>query len=380
MRSVGNSTAGEQPLDLLHHPDAAWSAVLARDSRLDGRFVYAVSSTGVYCRPTCPSRRPRRANVAFFPTPAAAERAGFRACRRCRPHASVASGATDAVARACAIIERSADGPPTLAELASQVGLSRFYLQRVFKRLTGLTPAEYAAAGRTERFKTRLRHGDTVSRATYEAGYGSSSRVYEQASARLGMTPATYRRGGRGAHIRYTLVDSPFGRLLVAGTDRGVCAVSMGDDDATLINALTSEYPHATLERADSAVGEWVMAIVRHLQGERQAMGVPLDIGGTAFQRRVWKALCEIPFGVTRSYAEVASAIGSPTAARAVASACARNPVSLVVPCHRVVRQGGALGGYRWGLDRKRKLLAQERSVARSNAEDRLPSSTIRRS
>jgi AraC family transcriptional regulator of adaptative response/methylated-DNA-[protein]-cysteine methyltransferase len=344
--------------------DAAWAAVLARDAQFDGRFVYAVSTTGVYCRPICPSRRPRRENVLFFPAPGTAEAAGFRPCLRCHPRNGEPTTTSAAVERARAHLEANLDSPVTLAELAREVGLSPYHLQRTFKRLTGVSPKEYAAARRAGRLKARLRGGDTVSRATYEAGYGSSSRVYEQSDTHLGMTPATYRRGGLGAHIRSAVVGTSFGRLLVAATERGVCAVMLGDDDESLEAALAEEYPNATVERSPAEIGEWVEAIVRHLEGVEPRLDVPVDVRGTAFQWRVWKALQEIPYGSTRSYREVAAAIGAPSAVRAVAGACARNRVALVVPCHRVLRDDGALSGYRWGRERKRRLLEQERALA----------------
>jgi AraC family transcriptional regulator of adaptative response/methylated-DNA-[protein]-cysteine methyltransferase len=358
MRALDTSSARPGMIDT----EAAWAAVLSRDARSDGQFVYAVSTTGVYCRPTCPSRRPLRGNVAFFAGPDEAEAAGYRACRRCHPR-SAQSAAARAVEQARGLLDASNDRRVTLDVLARAVGLSPFHLQRTFKRLTGVTPKEYAAARRAERLKTRLRKGDTVSRATYEAGYGSNSRVYEKAHARLGMTPATYRRGGHGTHIRYAIVDSALGRLLVGATEQGVCAVTMGDDERSLEAALRQEYPKATLERTDEILGGWVEAIVRQLEGNSASLSIPTDVEGTAFQHRVWKALREIPAGETRSYSEVAASIGSPTSARAVARACATNRVAVVIPCHRVVREGGALGGYRWGLERKKRLLEREKGV-----------------
>jgi AraC family transcriptional regulator, regulatory protein of adaptative response / methylated-DNA-[protein]-cysteine methyltransferase len=353
-------------------PEAAWAAVLARDARLDGRFVYAVASTGVYCRPSCPSRRPRREQVRFFAAPGAAEAAGYRACRRCRPASGEAPRATRAVAAARVYLEEHLDETVTLEHLGRVAGMSPTHLQRTFRRLTGASPKEYVQARRAERLKARLRKGDNVTTATYEAGYGAASRLYEQAGARLGMTPATYRRGGRGMHIRYTVVPSPLGRLLVAATERGVCAVQLGDAEEPLAAALRREYPHATLERAGDSgngLGAWVAAIVRHLEGSPAALAVPLDLQATAFQLRVWKALQEIPAGATRSYGEVAAALGRPGAARAVARACAGNPVALVVPCHRVVQADGEPGGYRWGAERKRRLLDRERAPGAALAD-----------
>jgi AraC family transcriptional regulator, regulatory protein of adaptative response / methylated-DNA-[protein]-cysteine methyltransferase len=350
--------------------DPRWAAVLERDTRQDGRFVYAVASTGVYCRPSCPSRRPRRENVAFFSAPEEAERAGYRACRRCAPKSSMAP-AERTVQRACAYLEAHLDEPVTLSALGHEVGMSPYHLQRMFKRVTGVSPKEFVSARRIERLKGRLQQGDGVADATYEAGYGSGSRVYERADAQLGMTPATYKRGGNGVTIRYGTADSPLGRLLVAVSERGVCAVTLGDSDAYLEEALRREYPRARIERAETGTGdekleEWLGAIVRHLDGAEPSLALPIDVQATAFQRRVWQALQEIPFGATRSYGEIAAAIGQPQAARAVARACASNRVALVVPCHRVVPgdfgTGGRSGGYRWGAERKRRLLERERA------------------
>ncbi len=345
-------------------PAEAWRAVRARDHRFDGRFVYAVRTTGVYCRPSCGARRPRRANVRFFPDPAAAEAAGFRPCRRCRP----AGGAGEdtnagAVRRAREELERRVAAPPTLAELGALVGMSPWHLQRVFKRAVGLTPREYVAARRAERLRNELRESRTVSRAVYAAGYGSGRPVYERGSP-LGMTPAAYRRGGAGLTISYVIVPSPLGRLLVAATDRGVCAVRLGGADAALEAGLRAEFPAADLRRETGPLAGWVAAIVRHLEGQGPRLDVPVDVRATAFQWRVWSALRRIPYGHTRSYADVAREVGAPKAVRAVARACAANPVALVVPCHRVVRSDGALGGYRWGARRKATLLARERAAA----------------
>ena len=341
-----------------------WQAILSREARFDGAFVYAVRSTGVYCRPGCPSRRPRRDQVIFFARPAAAEQAGFRACRRCRPAGGATSEAqADMVQRACQVMDAAADQPPTLVELGEQIGVSPYHLQRTFKRVMGITPRQYADARRLDRLKARLKGGDSVTTALYEAGYGSSSRLYEQAPEQLGMTPATYQRGGAGATIAYASAATPLGRLLVAATARGICFVSLGDDDAATERSLRAEFPAAELQRDDDVLGAWVAAIVRHLSGTEPRLDLPLDVRATAFQRRVWEALRAIPYGETRTYGQIAQELGQPTAARAVARACATNPVALVVPCHRVVGEGGDLRGYRWGVERKRSLLAQERQV-----------------
>lgn len=351
---------------------SAWNSVLDRDGNVDGAFVYAVATTGIYCRPSCPSRRPKRDNVRFFYSAKAAERAGFRACQRCHPQVA-ARPASAAVERARVYIDRQlaerGGEAITLDRIAGEAGLSPHHLQRRFKDIIGLTPAQYARARKSERLKNELKRGETVSRATFGAGYGSSSRVYETAAIQLGMTPATYQRGGAGTHIDYVVARTSLGYLLVAATDRGVCAVTLGDDTDKLESALAAEYPAATRERVtapSSALGAWVGEIVAYLDGERTATDIPLDVQANAFQWKVWRELQKIPVGETRSYTQVAVAIGAPKAARAVALACARNRVALVIPCHRVVRQSGELGGYRWGLERKRKLIEKERTVRKT--------------
>jgi AraC family transcriptional regulator of adaptative response/methylated-DNA-[protein]-cysteine methyltransferase len=340
-------------------PEAAWRAVTARDARFDGRFVFAVSSTGIYCRPSCPARRPLRRNVLFFADPHAAEAGGYRPCRRCRP-GTAGPAAARSVERARALLDRRPGEDVPLKELAREAGVSPFHLQRTFKKLTGLSPKAYVLAKRAERLKARLRKGYRVMDATFEAGWGSASRAYE--SAGLGMTPAAYGRGGEGMRIRFTVVSSPLGRLLVGATSRGVCAVMLGDSDGALERELREEYPRAEILRGDARLSEWMASIVGSLAGESETLLVPLDLPGTAFQWKVWGALRQIPPGATRSYREVAEAIGRPTAARAVAQACATNHASLVIPCHRVIREDGGLGGYRWGTDRKRKLLEIEKA------------------
>lgn len=356
------------PPESMPAPGEAWAAVMAHDHRFDGVFVYAVRTTAVYCRPSCPSRRPLRENVRFYASPDDAERGGFRPCKRCRPRAEAATAGAAGAARAREYIDAHLDEPLTLDALAREVRLSPYHLQRVFKRHVGLSPKKYRDAKRLERFKAQVKRGDTVSRATYEAGFGSSSTLYAAAGAGLGMTPAAYRRGGLGVRIRYGVAPTTFGQLLVAATDKGICAVSLGDSPDELEGGLRREFPRADLERADDALAGWVRAIVAHLEGTDTALAVPTDLHGTEFQMRVWRALREIPYGDTRSYSEVARAIGQPSAVRAVAHACATNRVALVVPCHRVVREGGALGGYRWGLDRKRRLLRREQAVSAHGA------------
>ncbi|HEV7784986.1 MAG TPA: bifunctional DNA-binding transcriptional regulator/O6-methylguanine-DNA methyltransferase Ada, partial [Thermoanaerobaculia bacterium] len=345
--------------------EAAWAAVLARDPAAEDRFVYAVTSTGIYCRPTCPARRPRRDRIAFFLSPGAAETAGFRACRRCRPASGRPSAARQRVELVRAYLDANPDETVTLQQLARLVRMSPAHLQRTFKCQIGLSPREYADARRVERLKELLRRGDSVTDATYEAGYGAASRLYEKSNARLGMTPATYRKGGSGIRIRYTVIASSLGTLLVAATERGLCAVTLGDDGDSLVTGLHGEYPRAEIERADEGPAEWIAWVEQVVQrvagtGELAGSPPPLDLEATSFQWRVWKALQEIPRGTTKSYGEVAAAIGRPGAARAVANACAGNRVALVVPCHRVVRGDGEAGGYRWGAERKRRLLALE--------------------
>ncbi len=340
--------------------DARWKAVLGRDRHADGRFVYAVASTGIYCRPSCPSRRPRRDRVRFFDDADAAERGGFRACLRCHPRQAAADPWVEKIRRACVYLA-NVDGHPSLARLAARVGGSPYHLQRNFKRIVGVSPREYAEACRLSKVKRRLRRGERVTGAMIDAGYGSSSRFYERAVPRLGMSPSAYRRGGAGMSIRYTVVDSALGRLLVAATGRGVCAVAMGASRAELERALAQEYPAATVVPDDGSLARWTKAILAHLAGRRPELELPLDVQATAFQWQVWQALASIPYGETRSYAQVAAAIGRPRAARAVARACATNPVALAIPCHRVVASTGGVGGYRWGVERKKKLLAHER-------------------
>ncbi len=355
-------------------PDARWQAVLARDQRFDGTFVYGVRSTGVYCRPSCPSRRPGREQVVFYSGPKAAEEAGFRHCRRCRPdQPPTPDPQLKMVHQVCRHIQDNRDGPPTLAQLSGLVGASPGHLHRVFKRVMGITPRQYFDAFRQDRLKAQLREGRDVAGAMYDVGYGSSSRLYEGSSERLGMSPASYRRGGRGASIAYTTTACPLGRLLVAATGRGVCSVKLGDTDTELESALRQEYPAAELHPQSDAVGAWVEALLRHLEGAQPGLDLPLDIRATAYQRSVWEHLRAIPYGHTSSYQEVARALGQPGGARGVARACATNPVPLLVPCHRVVQQDGALGGYRWGVKRKAFLLDRERAPVNTAAKPAIP-------
>jgi AraC family transcriptional regulator, regulatory protein of adaptative response / methylated-DNA-[protein]-cysteine methyltransferase len=337
-----------------------WTAVLERDPGADGEFVYAVASTRVYCRPTCPSRRPNRRQVRFFRSPAEAEAGGYRACRRCTPREKE-QAVMRLVREARSYLDHHLDETVTLVRLGQAVGMSPYHLQRTFKRLTGITPREYASGRRVDRMKSQLKKGQTVSGATYDAGFSSPSRAYDHSLRRLGMTPAAYRTGGRGIVIRYTVVDTSAGAVLVAATDRGVCAVTLGDAPAAFEAELRREYPAAQIERADGALAEWTAAVVGRVEGKDGAQ-VPLDLRGSAFQRRVWDALQRIPRGTTRTYGQIARELGQPTAARAVAGACASNKVALVIPCHRVIREDGGLGGYRWGIERKRELLKREKA------------------
>jgi AraC family transcriptional regulator, regulatory protein of adaptative response / methylated-DNA-[protein]-cysteine methyltransferase len=342
-------------------PREFWQAVLHRDRRFQHLFVYGVRSTGVYCRPTCASRRPRREQVSFFAGPEAAERAGFRACRRCRPsEIALRDPQAAIVQKLCRYIDSHIEEPVTLSVLRRQAGMSEFHLQRTFKRVLGVSPLQYARVRRLLNLKTRLKSGDDVTSAMYAAGYGSSSRLYEHAAGQLGMTPGAYRGGGAGAEIKYALATSKLGRVLVAATRRGVCAVRMGDSDSELVAGLRGEFPLSQVREDSSALGELAQQVIACVNGGDAHPDIPLDIRGTAFQARVWEALRRIPRGETRSYAQIAKELKQPSAVRAVARACAMNPVAVIVPCHRVVRSDGGLGGYRWGIERKQELLASE--------------------
>jgi AraC family transcriptional regulator of adaptative response/methylated-DNA-[protein]-cysteine methyltransferase len=347
-----------------------WNAVLARDASRDGSFVFAVRSTGIYCRPSCPARRPRREQVSFFQLPEAAEQAGFRACRRCHPRRVPSDDPhVELVRRICHAIDEHDEEPQTLSTLSAETGVSAHHLQRTFKDIMGITPRQYAESQRLKRFKANVKDGASVTNAMYDAGYGSSRALYEKSSAQLGMTPATYGRGGNGMRIVYTIADSPLGRLLVAATERGVCSVALGDSDSELIAALFTEYPEASIDSRDTRISPslnlWLNKMLEHLNGKSPRIELPLDIQATAFQWRVWEELRRIPFGATRSYQEIANAIGKPRAVRAVAGACARNRVALAIPCHRVIREDKSLGGYRWGLERKEELLRRESEASR---------------
>jgi AraC family transcriptional regulator of adaptative response/methylated-DNA-[protein]-cysteine methyltransferase len=347
----------------------AWQQVLARDASADGQFVYAVKSTGVYCRPSCPSRRPERKNVSFFPNASTAEAAGFRACLRCEPQsvAPKADPQAEAIAAAADFLSEHAGQRTSLEDLAAAAGVGKFAVLRGFKRVLGVTPGEFARAQRKERFREEVRtpriSRSPVTDAVYAAGFGSSSRVYEDADATLGMTPTAMKEGGAGETIRYAITDSPLGRVLVAATDRGLCAVLFADSDVEAAVELRERFPQAVLRRDDKELTEAVRFVLARLDENANAAALPFHVRATAFQQRVWRALTEIPRGETRTYAQIAEAVGSPKAVRAVGTACGANPLAVVVPCHRVVGSDGKLTGYRWGTARKKKLLEIEKAL-----------------
>jgi AraC family transcriptional regulator of adaptative response/methylated-DNA-[protein]-cysteine methyltransferase len=358
------SLALKSETQLNWNEDELWQAVVGKDHRYDGQFVFAVSSTKVYCRPSCPSRRAHRDRVSFYSLPEAAEHAGYRACKRCQPkRARVLDPQVELVQTVCRYLDAGESEEMKLADLAAKTGVSLFHLQRTFKSIMGISPRQYLAARRFGQFKSSVKEGESITNALYDSGFNSSSRLYENAAGELGMTPATYSRGGKGANINYTIVDSPLGRLLVAVTERGVCSVTMGDSDRILEKTLRKEFSAANIERTDGILRETVSKVLRHLTGKEPHLELSVDIRATAFQRQVWEQLRAIPYGQTVSYSDVAKAIGKPGAVRAVGHACATNPVALVIPCHRVVREDKSLGGYRWGLERKQRLLETERLI-----------------
>jgi AraC family transcriptional regulator of adaptative response/methylated-DNA-[protein]-cysteine methyltransferase len=339
-----------------------WKATVARDSRSDGVFFLGVRSTRIYCRPSCPARRPLRRNVEFFKTQREAEQRGFRACLRCKPNEI--SAATALVQKSAALLAQTDEESPRLGAIAKQLGASTNRLRRAFVQVTGLSPRELAEALRLNRFKKLLRQGSKITDALYETGYGSSSRVYERSNAQLGMTPAIYQKGGKGMKLGYTIANAKLGKVLVAATERGVSAVYLGDSEAKLLAELRDEFPKAQLAPARGDLEKYVKEIVSRTEGNPPRRELPLDLLATAFQRRVWQELQRIPLGKTRTYAQVARALGRPGASRAVARACATNPASIVVPCHRVIRGDGDLAGYRWGIERKQQLLKTEHAEA----------------
>ena len=343
-----------------HDDPAKWSAVERRDASADEQFVFAVKTTGIYCRPSCPARRPKRTNVEFFSSPAQAQHAGYRACRRCTPgEPAVADRHLSAVRAACRRIETAAE-PPALAELAAEVGMSAPHFHRVFKGVLGVTPKDYAEAHRLRTLQGRLERGSTVLDAIYDSGYGSTSRVYERSDETLGMTPSKFRGGGEGIEIDFAVTRSELGWLMAATTPKGVCSIEFGEDPQALRSRLQQRFPKAQVREDAAGLGTVLQALGDFIIAPEKGLALPLDIRGTAFQRRVWKALQEIPVGRTASYAEIARAIGKPTAARAVAQACAANKLAVAIPCHRVIRGDGELGGYRWGTERKTRLLERE--------------------
>jgi len=351
-----NSTASPTLAD----DESRWAALVRRDRAADGVFYYAVRTTGVYCRPSCAARRPRRENVQFHATAAEAERAGFRPCKRCRPtEPGLAVQRAAAVAKACRLIE-SAEELPGLDALAGAAGMSRFHFHRVFTALTGVTPKTYAAAHRARRVRDALSRSDTVTDAIYDAGFNSSGRFYANAPDVLGMTPTDFRAGGDGASIRFAVGQCSLGAILVAATDRGVCAILLGDDPDLLLCDLQDRFPKARLTGGDREFDALVARVVGFVETPALGLDLPLDVRGTAFQQRVWQALREVPAGATTTYTRIAERLGAPKAVRAVARACASNAIAVAIPCHRVVRHDGALAGYRWGVDRKRALLARE--------------------
>ncbi len=343
---------------LLNQADKKWALVMARDMRADGQFVYAVRSTNVFCRPSCPSRRPRREQVEFFDSATAAQQAGYRECRRCVP--SGRNLQVKKVEDACRYIDVNLDTTLSLSAVARHVGVSPFYFQRLFKRILGISPREYQQARRAGKFKKTLRTETRITDAVYEAGYGSSSRAYETGSMQLGMTPSSFRRKGEGVAISFTVVSTNLGKLLVATTPRGVCSVQFGESESALANALRQEFGAARISRDDSALAAIAEKLKEFVNGFRVSLDIPLDIQGTVFQQQVWNELRRIPYGQTRSYTEIAKAVGKPSAVRAVANACASNHAALIIPCHRVVQKDGKLAGYRWGVRRKAALLEGE--------------------
>jgi AraC family transcriptional regulator of adaptative response/methylated-DNA-[protein]-cysteine methyltransferase len=355
-----NASANHAQLAAATVNDPRWAAVLARDPEADGTFYYSVQTTGVYCRPSCAARAARPEHVRFHTTCEAAEKAGFRPCKRCKPHQpSLVEQHAAKVTAACRIIEAS-ETVPGLEDLAKRVGVSTYHFHRVFKQVTGLTPRAYAAAHREKRLRDELGRSGTVTEAIFDAGYGSNSRFYETSNEVLGMTPSTYRAGGANTEIRFAIGECSLGSILVATSDRGVCAILLGDDPDELARDLQDRFPRANLIGGDAEFEELVAKVIGFVEAPGIGLDLPLDVRGTAFQQRVWQALREIPAGATASYADIATRIGSPNAVRAVAQACAANTLAVAIPCHRVVRNNGALSGYRWGVERKRALLEKE--------------------
>lgn len=336
-----------------------WKAIQNNDTRFNGAFVYGVNSTKIYCKPSCSSKLPKRENVQFFASFETAETKGFRACLRCKPQSAKANPQTEIVLRAAEILET--EEQISLEDLSATVDLSATHLQKLFKEIIGVSPKKFAEIKRLEKFKTELKNGNDITSAMYEVGFGSSSRLYENVSEKLGMTPKVYAKGGKNMKINYTITDCDLGKLLVARTEKGVCAVTFGDDEKILAENLKKEYSNAEIEENNSNLKDYVEAILANLKGTNKSLDLPLDLQATAFQMRVWEILRKIPYGETVSYQDVAEKLGNKKAVRAVATACASNRVALVIPCHRVVRNNGNLSGYRWGIERKKVILEKEK-------------------
>lgn len=370
MNRTDHTETGETAVGANHWSTDAdrWEAVTRREPQADGAFFYAVKTTGVFCRPSCASRQPRRENVAFFTDVTAARAAGYRDCKRCQPGGLPRE--LEIVNRACAALDADPQRRLTLAQLSDTVHVSPFHLQRLFKRVVGVSPRQYQAAQRGAALRDALQSGSDVTRATLDAGFGSPSRMYESASAELGMAPSAFRRKGAGLTVRYASASTSLGFVLVAATDKGICKIGFGDDAAILVDELRGEFVNADLVEDAARLAPFIAQIEAYLRGSRQDFDLPLDIAATAFRQRVWDALRRIPYGETRSYSQIAEAVGAPRAVRAVASACATNPVALAIPCHRVVQKGGALAGYRWGLPRKAALLDNEAQHAGDASPD----------
>lgn len=354
-----------------YNPAELWDAVVARNRSFDGALFYCVKTTHIYCRPTCPSRRPKPENVQFFFDPDAAEQAGFRACKRCRPREDAGCQNLRVVRDVCRAVEKNIDSPLPMKQLSAEMKIHPAALDRAFKQSTGITIKQYAEARRLSLFKTSLRFGRDVTTAIYEAGYNSSSRVYEHSNAKLGMTPAAYSKGGDGVRIRYAIAPYAAGRALLAVTEKGVCSVKLGDDPGKLRRELEGEFPKAELMQSDNELTDWMSNLLRRLEGHVNLPELPIDVRTTAFQRRVYEELKQIPAGETRTYSQIAKKLGGESGRRAVARACATNEVAVFIPCHRVVRTDGGMGGFRWGIERKENLLQRERQNGQNNGQNK---------
>ncbi len=349
--------------------DDKWIAALNRNGDFDGAFVFAVRSTGVYCRPSCPAKRPNRKQVIFFSDFEEAERSGFRSCRRCHPR-DATSSQTELVGSICSFIDASLEKKLTLSALSAYAGISPFHLQRTFKRAVGISPRQYIEARRLEKMKSSLRNGKTVTRALYDAGFNSRSRIYGKVQNKFGVNPGTYRRGGAGMRIEYAITSCPTGRLLFGVTERGICAICLGESDYAVEAAITRDYPSAVITRNDHDLAPWIECFMKYFEGQDFHRDLPIDVQATSFQWRVWKQIQAVLRGSTTTYRNIARAIEMPDSFRAVARACATNPVSLIIPCHRVIGQDGSLRGYRWGKNRKRELLSLERTIHDASVDD----------